>query len=112
MLEQAGFRVLRLEGELDLHTTRAMASGLSQAVGDTTHEPVVDLSAVTFIDSSALAILAKSAEQLRRQGRALAIVVNEGPVSALLDLTGMRDRFEVLSRLPENAAGSVAGAPA
>jgi len=101
--------VLRLEGELDLHTTRAMASGLSQAVGDTTHDPVVDLSAVTFMDSSALAILAKSAEQLRRQGRGLTIVVNDGPVSSLLDLTGMRDRFEVLSRLPESAAGSTPG---
>jgi anti-anti-sigma factor len=106
MLEQADLRVIRLEGELDLHTARGLAAGLSQAVGDITHEPVVDLRDVTFMDSSALATVAKAAEQLRRQGRALGLVITDGPVSSLLDVTGMRDRFELLSELPENAAGS------
>lgn len=100
MLDQADLRVLRLDGELDLHSVRGMSAALSEAVGDTTHEPVVDLSRVSFMDSGALAVLAKAAEQLRRQGRVLALVLPDGPVSDLLDLTGLRDRFEVVSEPP------------
>ena len=103
MLDQANFRLLRLEGELDLHTVRGLTGALSEAVGDTTHDPVVDLSKVTFMDSSALATLAKAAEQLRRQGRRLALVLPAGKVRRLLDLTGLLDRFEVLSELPGSA---------
>src|SRR5581483_569728 len=101
MLEQADLRVIRPEGELDLHSVRGLSAALSGAVGDITHEP--------FIDSGALAVLAKAAEQLRRQGRVLALVLPPGRVRDLLDLTGLRDRFEILSSMPGNARGSTPG---
>ena len=100
-------RVLRFSGELDMVTARGIASDLSQAVGDMSTQPVVDLRSVTFIDSMALAALAHAGEQLRNQGRVLALVVqDDGPVRDLLDESGLVDRFELLSALPETAPGS------
>ena len=107
MIDSPDIRAIRLEGELDLDTGRDLGALLSQAVGDTTHRPIVDLSAVTFLDSTALAALVKAAEQMRRQGRVLAIVVQPGAVSDLLDLSVVRDRFEVLSELPPAGPGDV-----
>ena len=97
MTDRGNTRTIALEGELDLHSVRGLASALSSAVGDITHDPIVDLTGVTFMDSTALGALAKANEQLHRQGRLLAIVLAPGQVSDLLDLTGMRDRFDVLS---------------
>lgn len=103
MRQQTNLRVVRLAGELDLHSVRDLSAALSEAVGDTTLDPVVDLSRVTFMDSIALAVLAKAAEQLRRQGRVLGLFAGAGAVSDLLDLTGLRDRFAILRELPAGA---------
>lgn len=101
-------RVIRLFGELDLHSAREMSATLSQAVGDISVEPIVDLRRVTFMDSTALGALVKAAEQLRNQGRPLAIVVEPGgQVDGLLDVSGLAGRFEILSEPPETDPGSI-----
>jgi anti-sigma B factor antagonist len=97
MADAASTRTIAPEGELDLFSVRGLASDLSAAVGDITRDPVVDLTGVTFMDSTALGVLAKANEQLRRQGRSLALLLAPGQVSDLLDLTGLRDRFAVLN---------------
>jgi anti-anti-sigma factor len=99
-------RLLRFSGELDMVLAREIAGELSQAVGDITQAPVVDLRDVTFIDSMALATLAHAGEKLRNQGRALALVIGPGPVEDLLQESGLAERFEVLSTPPEAARGS------
>lgn len=99
-------RVLRFTGELDMVAARGIAGELSQAVGDMSSHPVVDLRTATFIDSMALAAFAHAGEQLRNQGRVLSLVVADGPVRDLLDESGLADRFELLSDLPGTAPGS------
>jgi len=106
MSPDENFRMLTLSGELGVVGARQIASELSQAVGDTTQHPVVDLRSVTFVDSMALAALAHAGEQLRNQGRALALVVSPGPVSDLLEESGLAGRFELLSDPPGTAPGS------
>lgn len=99
-------RVIVLSGELDAHDAREISAELSQAVGDTTRAPVVDVREVTFLDSSALAALAHASEQLRKQGRELTMVISEGVVRELLEQSGLADRFVQVSDLPETARGS------
>jgi anti-anti-sigma factor len=98
--------VIRLSGELDMHSARDMAAALSEAVGDMTRALVIDLRSVAFMDSTALGALARAGEQLRNQGRALGLVVAPGQVSDLLASSGLADRFDVLSGLPGAAGGS------
>ena len=103
MLHVSDCRVLVLAGELDTHDARGIAANLSQAVGDTTHTPVVDARDVTFMDSTVLAALAHASEQLRNQGRGpLTLAAHDGGrVRDLLDQSGLAGRFELVSAPPE-----------
>ena len=89
-----------------LHDAREISASLSQAVGDTTRVPVIDVRKATFMDSMVLAVLAHAGEQLRNQGRGLTLAIVDGPVRDLLDTSGLADRFELVSDLPETAPGS------
>jgi anti-anti-sigma factor len=103
-------RTIRLFGELDLRSAREMQSALSEAVGDRTRELIVDLRKVSFIDSTALGALVRAAEQLRNQGRTLTLVRVPGdPVDGLLEVSGLSERFALVSDLPETAPGSTPG---
>jgi anti-anti-sigma factor len=93
-------RTIRLDGELDIQRARELGAALSQAVGDVTRAPVVDLRGVTFMDSTALGALARAAEQLRNQGRELALVTAPGQVRDVIDVAGLSDRFALHSVLP------------
>jgi anti-anti-sigma factor len=107
--QEPTLRTIRLFGELDLHSARAMSATLSEAVGDTTRDPVVDLRRVTFMDSTALGALARAGEQLRNQGRTLKLLLVDGQVRDLLDVSGLADRFELLSAPRGGAPGSTPG---
>lgn len=97
MTPESTLRTIRLFGELDLHSARELGATLSEAVGDTTRDPVVDLRSVTFMDSTALGALTRAAEQLRNQGRVLKLFLADGQVAELLEVSGLTDRFELLS---------------
>lgn len=84
---------LRLAGEVDLAATRELAESLNELVGTTTHVAVVDVSDVTFMDTSGLGALVRASERLRRQNRSLVLICPPGQVRDLLHTTGMADRF-------------------
>jgi len=103
-------RTIRLFGELDLRSAREMQSSLSEAVGDRTRELIVDLRKVSFIDSTALGALVRAAEQLRNQGRMMTLLITPGdPVDGLIEVSGLSERFALLSEPPETATGASPG---
>lgn len=103
-------RTISLFGELDLRSAREMQSALSEAVGDRSRELVIDLRKVSFIDSTALGALVRAAEQLRNQGRTLTLIRTPGdPVDGLLEVSGLGERFALLSDPPEAAPGPMTG---
>jgi anti-anti-sigma factor len=77
-------RIVAPAGELDVASSRAIGSELSQAAGDATRPLVVDLSDVTLMDSSALGAIVQAHLRMRRQGRTMAVVVPPGSAAAAL----------------------------
>lgn len=75
------------EGEIDL----ASAPALEQELGDCLESAsvIVDLSKVTFIDSTGLRVLLTAHDRATQTERALRLVVAEGPVTKLLAITGV-----------------------
>jgi anti-sigma B factor antagonist len=75
-----------LRGELDLQASRSLGQRLSEEVGAgvAAADVILDLSSVSFIDSSALGVIVQAERRLGRQGRGLAIVAPEGSVAASL----------------------------
>ena len=87
--------VIAPEGELDHLASRRLAPLLDRSAANADGGPlIIDLSAVSFLDSSSLGAIVATLERLTRQGRFVGLVVPNGSAAAvMLDLSGMRHRF-------------------
>jgi circadian clock protein KaiB len=89
-------------GELDVATSGRFEAVFSRILQEGVAHIVVDLSAATFLDSTALSWLLACARHARRPGGAMALVVD--PASqpqARFDLTGTREVLSVCETLEE-----------
>jgi anti-anti-sigma factor len=90
---------LRLEGEIDLAARPALDDALQTLLSiDGSGDVSVDLDAVTFADSSAVAWLVIADRRIRSRGGQLTIVACSAPVRDLLRLTGIEGRIAVVDR--------------
>jgi anti-anti-sigma factor len=85
--------VIAPEGELDISRSGDFRAALWEAAREGAADVLVDLSQVSFIDSSGLGALVELHNRLRRSKRRLAVVAPAGSAPAvLLDLAGLRGR--------------------
>ena len=98
-LDMAGSTVPTISptGALDLASSRGLQSRLAELAGENGQEAILDLSAVSFIDSVGLGVVLKAASRFHRQGKRLLIVAPEGPVHRILELAGVSDRLPVVA---------------
>ena len=68
MLSENPANVLPLEGEIDLHVAPRVESALASMIKKRPEHLVVDLSGVTFIDSSGLAALIHGLQEMKKYG--------------------------------------------
>jgi anti-anti-sigma factor len=87
---QTGLPIVALSGELDLYRAPAVRASLAQIDGPV----VIDLSAVSYIDSSLLNELAR----LRRRVGEVVLVVSSPQVRRIIDIVGFDRAFRVVDR--------------
>ena len=90
-----GGHLIVASGELDVAATPRLSTVLAMAGTGSGQRVVLDLVAVDFIDSTALGTIVKAAGQFEQAGHTLAVVVPEGPVRRLLEMTNLTGRFRV-----------------
>lgn len=89
--------VVRLCGEIDLSNADAMAEVAEGAVPNSAQGLVLDLSGVTYLDSTGLRLVFRLARRLGDRQQALRLVVPEGArISRVLDFAGVSTVAEVL----------------
>jgi anti-anti-sigma factor len=99
--EVQGVPVLKVSGELDLHSTSRFQDALEKAVAGAEHDEgsvhalVVDLSEAGFMDSMALGALMGSTQEFREGGGEVRLVVLGGEVLRLLEVTGLDEALPV-----------------
>jgi anti-sigma B factor antagonist len=98
-----GTRVVTLRGELDAHDAPALRTTFAEALEDAPAQPLVvlDLTQVTFLDSTALGCIVGL---LRRIGEAegeLRVVLPGAPTVRIFEITGLD---AVLPTYPTRAA--------
>jgi anti-sigma B factor antagonist len=86
-----GVRVIVLRGELDMAATEAVREAVDGAAG--ARGVVLDLSEVTFVDSSMLKELLRAGAELSRYETRLVLAGVPAPVRRLLDLTRTAQLF-------------------
>jgi anti-sigma B factor antagonist len=65
--------VLPLEGEIDLHVSPGLERSLTSIIKKHPDQVVVDLSGVTFIDSSGMAVLIRAMQNVKEYGGKLTL---------------------------------------
>ena len=103
--------VLAVAGELDLSSAPSLKWALTDLLGGGCSRLVVDLSRVSFIDSTALGVLVGIQMRLSA-GTRLAIVCANANVLEIFELTGLVGTFELFSTLEHALAYARGDAPA
>ena len=90
-------RTLRLMGELDHAAAQTVMPGIEDAVEEyLPRRCVLDLTGVSFMDSSGIAVILKTDRLLRQTGGALALSGVPGQVRRVLDVAGLTKIVPVL----------------
>lgn len=85
--------ILPLEGEIDLHIAPRVESSLARITKTRPLHVVVDLSGVTFIDSSGLAVLIRAREDIRQYGGKLTLSGIKEDVLAIFEMARLDQVF-------------------
>ena len=84
-----GLGLIKLTGEVDLYTAPRFKDDLVALIDDGAVDVVIDLSGVTFIDSTALGVIISGVKRLHDRDGRLRIVAASRPVVRILDITGL-----------------------
>lgn len=94
-----GATVLAVQGELDLASAPRMKKPLDEAMRDCAGGVVLDMSDVTFMDSTAFRVLTEV--RRRRDGTPLAIVCKNRNVLRVFTIAGFDRAFDVCPTLEQ-----------
>jgi anti-sigma B factor antagonist len=88
---------MKVYGEVDIHSAPRLHALLGEVETGLDGSPhiVVDLSEVTFMDSTGLGVLIRGRNEMRERRRDLRIVAGEGAVTRLLNVTRLDEAFSV-----------------
>jgi anti-sigma B factor antagonist len=99
------YTLLTLAGEIDVTNSDELRGMLETAVSEGARTLVVDLSGVSFMDSSALHALLQVTRMLHRQQGVLSVVSPQGVVDRLLRLCAADQLMPIYSSVPEAIGG-------
>jgi anti-sigma B factor antagonist len=88
-------QVLEVEGQIDLYTAPELKEHAWRAMDAGKTRLLVDLTRVTFMDSTGLGVLVGALKRLRAGLGELAIVVTGSDIERLFELTGLDRTFAV-----------------
>jgi anti-sigma B factor antagonist len=97
--------VLVLHGDLDLHVAPELQDRLTAEIEEGAKLIVLDLSAVTFIDSMALGVLLGAVKRLRPSGGRLRLVVPNPELRRIFEIS-LLDQVFTLDSTRDEAFGS------
>ena len=87
--------VLTVEGELDIATAPQLRESVMAALGAGANRVVFDLSAVTFMDSVALAAILHARRQLGPSGRVACVTPLGSYIRLILEIAGSVTHLDV-----------------
>jgi anti-anti-sigma factor len=95
-----GAVTVALRGELDLEHAYTFDEELKRVEADHPRCLVLDLRALTFLDSCGLARLLAARKRARKAHRRLVLVRGSATVQRLFALTAMNEAFEIVNDVP------------
>jgi anti-sigma B factor antagonist len=101
--EEEGTVILAVTGEVDLASAPELRQRLLALAGRGSHRVVVDLTSVSFIDSTGLGVLVSALKRFRSEGGDLRLAVDRPQIAKVLEITGLDTVFVVAPTAAEAA---------
>ena len=95
-----------LAGALDLNAAAAFREALVRAIDEGSRRVVVDLSRVTFIDSTALGVIVGGLTRLRAVDGTLEVICPDGELRRIFEVSGLDRVLDIAASREEAAAGA------
>jgi len=99
--EAGGTLVFKLRGSLDLATAPTVRAALTEASDKGSHDLIVDLRQLEFLDSTGLGVLIGAYRRATERGGKFRLVISDGPIARLLNVTGLIGVFSVYGSLDD-----------
>ena len=87
--------VLPLEGEIDLHVSPEVAASLRTMIAKKPKRVVVDLTKVTYLDSSGLAVLIEGMQNVQEYGGKFALAGVQESVQHIIEIARLDQVFHI-----------------
>ena len=87
--------VLPLDGEIDLHVSPSISASLKAMLADKPQQFVVDLSRVSYIDSSGLAVLIEGMQNVNSYGGKFALAGLQDSVRPIFEIARLDQVFRI-----------------
>src|SRR5947207_15377221 len=88
-------KVIALEGEIDLHTSRRITTTLNAAVKAKPRNLVIDMGNVSYIDSSGLAVLIEAMQKVEKYGGKFALAGLQENVKPIFEVARLDQVFRI-----------------
>lgn len=99
VVEKEGFHVVSPVGELDVYTVPLFRKVVLKLEGDRRHDLVLDLTRVTFIDSSGLGSLIETFQKVQSVEGDIAFVIDNPRIIKILKLVDLDKVFRIYPNL-------------
>ena len=92
--------VVPLEGEIDLHVSPRIAATLNNALKEQPRSLVIDMSKVSYIDSSGLAVLIEVMQNVEKYGGKFALAALQETVKPIFEIARLDQIFRIFQDVP------------
>lgn len=106
---EGGYWVVRVEGEVDLHTVPRLHDRLVELIHAGHYRLIVDLEDVAFLDSTGLGVLAGVLHRVRAHYGSLHVICTRAPLLEIFRITGLDRVLPIHDSIA--AARAAAGPP-
>ena len=87
--------LIEVEGQVDLYSAPEFKERVSRVIREGKSRVIIDLSRVTFMDSTGLGVLVGALKRLRAARAELLLVVTDYDIERLFELTGLDRSFRI-----------------
>jgi len=98
---KSGLMICRVEGEIDINTAPDIKKAFEKILAKREPKVVVNLSKVTYVDSSGLATLVEILKNMRSYGGKLKLTNLSPKIRSLFEITKLEKLFDIIAEEEE-----------
>ena len=104
MRTEGGIAVLGVAGEIDVYTAPEFKSAINRAIESGTTDLVIDLSQVSYMDSSGFGTLLGATKRVRPKGGSINLIGCSEAIERMMRITRLDTVFNLFSTVDEAAS--------